>query len=96
LDVDNIFELDGIGLAALTVEYDMGQGVTFKAGHRFSGREWLDWQDCQAVRFFAFTETGDVVMWTDDMYCEPCPLLWDEYIGFMIDGDSCCGGHFDA
>jgi len=22
-------------------------------------------------------------------------MEWDEHIGFMIDGDSCCGGHFD-
>jgi hypothetical protein len=100
VDVDNSFVLDGIGLAALTVEYDTGQGVTFKAGDRFGSNEWLDWQNCQRVDVYAFTETGDVVMWTDDMYCDMnervCLMPWDEYIGFMIDGDSCCGGHFDA
>jgi len=97
LDVDPPLELDGIALEALTVEYDMGQGVTFKAGHRFSyAFSWLDWEDCEEAWFMAFGETGDVVKWTDDMYCEPCLMPWDEYIGFMIDGDSCCGGHFDA
>jgi len=97
LEVDNVFELDGIGLAALTVEYDIGQGVTFKAGDLFFRyHSWRDRQDCQPVWVTAFTETGDVVEWTEDMYCEPCLMPWDEYIGFMIDGDSCCSGHFDA
>jgi len=101
---DGFFGLDGISLAALMVEYDIGQGVTFKAGHRFSHygswldhyEGWFDWEDCQSVWFSAFTETGDVAMWTDDKYCRPCLMQWDEYIGFMIDGDSCCGGQFDA
>jgi len=80
LDTDDFFELDSIGLAALTVEYDMGQGVTFKAGHGFFDHpHWHDVEDCEVVEFTAFTETGDVVMWTGDIYCDPYPCLmrWD-------------------
>lgn len=104
--------IDGIALNALTLRYDMGQGVTFKAGtlfatgtgiavNGFTGGWW--WYGCaepwySSINLFhAFTETGEVIS-TNEGGSLSCVynIGYDEYFGVFIDGDSCCGGVFDV
>jgi len=99
---DNSMAIDGISLDALTIEYDMGQGVTFKAGTFFSttwgdtgmqkvGDVYGDWCDEDAVHCWA----SDGSITENDPGC--CiDETYDEYFGVVIDGDACCGGAFSV
>lgn len=89
--------ITGISLQAITVEYDMGQGVAFKAGHRFAEtNSWYDYNPDlpEDSTWYAFTKWGDVA---------PYPAFWclhnvqdEEFFAILIDGDSCCDGLFDV
>lgn len=101
--------INGIALEAITIDYDMGQGVLFKAGHRFASEPWYDYLGpyhdlwgwwgwwTPPSWWWGFTPWGEIVesytsggflcIWDDD---------FNEYIALEIDGDSCCGGLFDA
>jgi len=97
--------ITGIQLNALTIEYDMGQGVTFKAGTLFN-RVWGD---------TGFAKIGDTPTDSDDTYCwthsgdllassyygtgccvDAALGTYDEYFAVLIDGDACCGGAFSV
>jgi len=66
MDEDNAY-ISGIALNALTIEYDMGQGVTFMAGTLFN-REWgdtgfakVDDTSTDSDYPFCWSESGDLV-----------------------------------
>ena len=93
--------ISGISLDALTLEYDMGQGVTIKAGTFFrriwgdtgitkTSDEYGDWCDENALHCWA--PDGSI---TSDAGCE-IDCAYDEYFGVLIDGDACCGGAFSV
>jgi hypothetical protein len=102
--------IDGIVLNALTVEYDMGQGVTFMAGTLFN-RVWGDtgiakWDhdppetgDCDSDSTWGWTAAGALseyaACWVD---YEPDMEMsrYDEYFAILVDGDACCGGAFSV
>ena len=75
-------QIDGVALEALVLDYTWN-GVTFIAAEIF---------DITGIEF--------------NKYCDPLPLdttpdsgytgVANEVIGIEIDGDSCCGGSFDA
>jgi hypothetical protein len=94
--------LAGISLDAVQITYDMGQGVTFKAGHLFNPNR---------PRVGNCTTTPVQYQWGADgelVSAEwPGPDCWitydaagtlypDEYIAVLIDGDACCGGAFSV
>jgi hypothetical protein len=93
--------ITGIQLNALTIDYDMGQGVTFKAGTFFNtlwgdtgivkvGDVHGDW--CDKNKGHCWTSDGSI---TDDPDC--CiDDTYDEYFAVVIDGDACCGGAFSV
>ncbi len=89
--------VNGIDLEAITIEYDTSQGVLFKAGHRFADGPWYDYLDPYRSLWWGFTPWGEIV---DDYTSDLFWCIWDdefdEYIALEIDGDSCCGGLFDA
>lgn len=90
-------ELSGIALNAITVDYEMGQGITFKAGHRFTNLAWDIYFDPYFFTYQrAFSPWGEVFTGSPiGAFC-PWNLDYDEYFAIEVDGDSCCGGLFDA
>ena len=83
-------EITGLSLKALKLAYTWN-GVTFKAGELLDEDGWSEYLNGD------FYEWG----WTWDgglSYLAPCkvPENYDEYFGLLIDGDSCCGGSFEA
>ena len=109
LALDQQAAINGIALEAITIDYDAGQGVLFKAGHRFASQPWYDYLGpyhdlwgwwgwwVPPSWWWGFTPWGEIV----DSYTSGGFLcIWDdtfdEYIALEIDGDSCCGGLFDA
>jgi len=101
--------ITGIALNALTIEYDMGQGVTFKAGTLFN-RSWGDTgfakvgdtATCDGDYAFCWTHAGELLM--SGYYGTGCCVdygitgtaRYDEYFAILIDGDACCGGAFSV
>lgn len=88
----------GIELAAITVDYSMGQGVRFKAGHRFRRWPWYDFLDWYRYEWFGFTWWGEIGSSFSDPFFTNCSWNYEseEYIALEIDGDTCCGGAFNA
>jgi len=94
--------ITGIELNALTLEYDMGQGVTFKAGSFFD-TSWGftgiakvgDTASCDTEYTYCWDSNGNIVkdLSTADCCIAPC---YDEYFAILIDGDACCGGAFSV
>jgi hypothetical protein len=103
MDADNNARITGIEINALTVEYDMGQGVTFKAGTFFdttwgdSGFRKVDESGisvaCDEEGTWCWDSNGGLVLET---YYADCCInnAYDEYFAVLIDGDACCGGAF--
>ena len=97
---DNVNQITGIQLNALTIEYDMGQGVTFKAGTFFN----TVWGDtgfakvgdvgtaCDKISTYCWASVGSMTYYAD------CCINadYEEYFGVLIDGDACCGGAFSV
>jgi hypothetical protein len=83
----------GISLDAVQVEYDMGQGVTFKAGHLFNAMR-PRVGNCRGAKEWHWDASGVLQPW----YKADCWIStdWDEYIAVLIDGDACCGGAFSV
>lgn len=83
--------VSGITLNALLLSYSFN-GVTFKAGEIFDNT----WSSVvgSTVYTYAFTTTGGLI---PTLY-SGCVIDvdYDEYFGFVIDGDSCCGGAFSV
>ena len=91
--------ITGIALNALTIEYDMGQGVTFMAGTLFNN----NWGDTGIAKVgdTASCDTAYDMGWTAAGGLSDEALCWidfdyDEYFGVIIDGDACCGGAFSV
>jgi len=92
--------ITGIELNALTIEYDMGQGVTFKAGTMFDdtwgftgiAKVGDDAGGCDTERTYCWDATGGLTRYTG------CCIdnTYDEYFAILIDGDACCGGAFSV
>ena len=91
--------LAGISLDAVTIEYDMGQGVTFKAGHLFNPvRPRVG--NCRSATYnYHWDSSGALV----SQYYTNCWITYnaagaypDEYFAILIDGDACCGGAFSV
>lgn len=93
--------ITGIALNALTIEYDMGQGVTFKAGTLFNtgwgdtgiakvGDVYGDW--CDEDDTYCWTSSGSLTYYADCCIND----TYDEYFAVLIDGDACCGGAFSV
>lgn len=83
-------EITGIALKALKLAYTWN-GVTFKAGELFDEDGWSEYLNGD------FYEWG--WSWDGELtYLSSCkaPANYDEYFGLLIDGDSCCGGSFEA
>jgi hypothetical protein len=96
---DNV--ISGISFNALLIEYDMGQGVTFKAGSLFDtmwgdhgiGKVGLqDSQTCDSNDTYCFDSNGNLV----DVAACCINSAYDEYFAVLIDGDACCGGAFSV
>ena len=83
----------GISLDAVQIEYDMGQGVTFKAGHLFNAMRGRV-GNCRGEKEWHWDASGELQPW----YKADCWIStdWDEYIAVLIDGDACCGGAFSV
>jgi hypothetical protein len=106
MDTGNEY-ITGISLNALTIEYDMGQGVTFKAGTLFN-RSWgdtgfakIDDDDtaCDSDYAWCWTHTGDLLMsgyFGTGCCVDGATAAYDEYFAILIDGDACCGGAFSV
>jgi len=103
--------IQGIELNALTVEWDMGQGVVFKAGDilnaTFSSFRSDDDDNISYVSTYCFQYDGTLVSYGDVASVAAgwaygsggvCCYNTDynEFIGLEIDGDACCGGAFDV
>ena len=93
--------ITGISLDALTIDYDMGQGVTFKAG-TFFARVWGDTGITKTYDVYGdWCDSNDLHCWasdgsiTDDEDCA-IDCAYDEYFAVLIDGDACCGGAFSV
>jgi len=84
----------GISLDAVQFEYDMGQGVTFKAGHLFNPlRPRVG--NCRSGTYeYHWSSSGEL----KSAYYSDCWIseYWDEYFAVLIDGDACCGGAFSV
>lgn len=86
--------LGGISLDAVQVEYDMGQGVTFKAGHLFNPTR-PRVGNCRSADYeYHWSSSGEL----KSAYYADCWIStdWDEYFAVLIDGDACCGGAFSV
>ena len=103
MDPTNAF-INGIQLNALTIEYDMGQGVTFKAGTLFN-RAWGDTgfakvddtATCDSDYNYCWSHTGDLVSsYYGTGCCVDDGASYDEYFAVLVDGDACCGGAFSV
>jgi hypothetical protein len=100
---DNV--ITGISFNALLIEYDMGQGVTFKAGTLF-GSAWGDTgipkrgmqasQSCDSDDSYCFTPSGDLSSYAACCIVPVTETCYDEYFAVLIDGDACCGGAFSV
>ena len=88
--------LSAIRLDAITLHCDITPGVSFKGGHRFSDFG-FDF-DLYELPVAAFTAWGDFVYWrySGDTGGQVWNVDYDEYYALLVDGDSCCGGQFDA
>ena len=91
--------IDGIQLNALTIEYDMGQGVTFKAGTLFNN----SWGNTGFAKIDddATCDSDDDMCWDSDgglTDVAGCCIdaTYDEYFAILVDGDACCGGAFSV
>ena len=83
--------IGGIEFNALLVEWDMGQGVTFKAGDMFDNT----WGPINYQLTWCFDHSGDLVPTT--WYANYCvPAGYDEYFAILVDGNVCCGGTFSV
>ena len=82
--MEGLYIVDGIQLHALLLECEFN-GVTFKAGEIFTGSKYV-----------AFTPTGGLWLASYSAYTNCYIAGADEFFGLVIDGDSCCGGLFDA
>jgi hypothetical protein len=81
----------GIEFNALLVEWDLGQGVTFKAGDMFDNT----WGAINYQLTWCFDHSGDLVV--SNWYPLCCmPQGYDEYFAILVDGDACCGGTFSV
>jgi len=96
--------IDGIALNALTIEYDMGQGVTFKAGTLFNS-SWGDTgfhkvddtASCDSSYAMCWDPSGNLTYgFTDCCIVSVTDSAYDEYFAILIDGDACCGGAFSV
>jgi len=92
--------ITGIELNALTIEYDMGQGVTFKAGTLFDATWGFtgiakvddDAAACDTGYAYCWDETGGLTRFADCCIND----TYDEYFAILVDGDACCGGAFSV
>jgi hypothetical protein len=96
----NSYSIDGVTLNALTLEYEVSPGVTFKAGELFTHDEWFDYVTWAEQWWVGWTASGEIAAWHDNLweYGWDGRQLWgvEEYFALEIDGDACCGGQFDA
>ena len=83
--MDGAYKIDGIALHALLLTCEFN-GVTFKAGELL----------LPGVTYIGFTPTGGLWYNAYSAYTDCYVVGSDEYFGVEIDGDSCCGGAFDA
>jgi len=84
--------IEGISLKALLVEHT-SQGVTFKAGHLFDEDGWRPYLNYPGYDVqYAWAWDGTLTSYDE---CK-VPQGYDEFVGVEIDGDSCCGGNFNA
>jgi len=103
--------INGIALNAVTVDWDMGQGVVFKAGdilnRTFSSFRSDDDSNITYVSNYCFQYDGTLVSYGDATSVAAgwaysaagmcCyNTAYNEFIGLEIDGDACCGGAFDV
>jgi hypothetical protein len=96
----NGFGIDGLALNALTLEYEVSPGVTFKAGEKFTEGEWFDYVTWTQQWWAGWSAWGEIAAWHDILWTYGWDDLWstdpEEYFALEISGDSCCGGRFDV
>lgn len=80
------YTITGIELQALLLTCEIN-GVTFKAGEFFGDIDGY---------YIGFKPNGSLVTYNYAPYLACWVAGADEYFGVEIDGDSCCGGAFDA
>jgi len=79
------------------VDYKLGQGITFKAGHRFTNLAWDIYFDPYYSAYQgAFSPWGEVFTYGTVIPSCQWNRDYDEFFAIEVDGDSCCGGLFDA
>jgi len=92
--------LGGIALEALTLEYEVGPGIVFKAGEKFTDWEWYNYASWEEQWWSGWTSWGGIAPWHENHWDYSWQGIWvddfDEYLAVEISGDSCCGGRFDA
>jgi hypothetical protein len=84
VSMDGTYIVDGIALHALLLECEFN-GVTFKAGELLL-----------KTKYIGFTPTGGLWSASYWKYTDCYIVGAEEYFAVEIDGDSCCGGAFDA
>jgi hypothetical protein len=94
------FGIDGIVLNALTLEYEISPGVTFKAGEKFTEGGWFDYVSWTQQWWAGWSAWGEIAAWHDILWTYGWDDLWsmdpEEYFALEIAGDVCCGGRFDV
>ncbi|KPJ58400.1 MAG: hypothetical protein AMJ46_14255 [Latescibacteria bacterium DG_63] len=84
--------IDGISLKALLVDYSWN-GIVFKVGELFDEDGWRPYLTYPGYDVqYAWAWDGTLTSYDE---CK-VPEGYDEFFGVEIDGDSCCGGSFDA
>ena len=84
--------INGISLKALLVDYSWN-GIVFKAGDLFDEDGWRPYLTYPGYDLeYGWTWDGKLSYYPE---CK-VPDGYDEFFGVQIDGDSCCGGNFDA
>lgn len=93
-----LVQITGISLDAVSIDYDMGQGVTFKAGHLFNpNRPRVG--NCRSDLVGYHWDAAGVLKssWYTDCWITYDGVHYpDEYYAVLIDGDACCGGAFSV
>lgn len=94
------FSIGGIALNALTLEYEVASGVTFKAGEKFTDEPWFDYVSWTEQWWTGWSARGEIAAWHDQLWEYGWDDLWsadnEEYLALEIAGDSCCGGQFNV
>jgi len=100
LETSNRWTLDGIGLAALTFEHEIGSGVIVKAGEKFTDTHWDHFVGWTEQHWSGWTAWGEIEPYDTHLWLYGWDGVfypgYEEYIAIEVNGEACCGGSIDA